>query len=300
MLFLNQLNSFYPTIKFTYEIESNSKLPFLDILVMRNPNSKKLNFDIYRKPTHTKRFILNDSHHPPTQKRAAFNSMIHRLLNTPLNQENYNKELSHIKDTATYNGYDRKLIDNILNKTKKKIEKKSRTTLNEIKNNENLYWASFTFNKPLSKTIQRSFKKNSNIIPSFKTKNKLKNILNNPKDKIRNENQSGIYEINCDNCDKKYIGQTRRNLKTRFNEHFSHIKFDREEKSAVAKHCLTTGHTVSKQNSKLIKPISSPKLLNAWETFFINKSEAPLMNNENGPIQNSPLLSKMFIQKYSS
>lgn len=39
---------------------------------------------------------------------------------------------------AIYNGYSSQLIDNMLNKTKKSIEKKSRTirTLNKIQNNE--------------------------------------------------------------------------------------------------------------------------------------------------------------------
>lgn len=85
-------------------------------------------------------------------------------------------------------------------------------------------------------------------IPSYITTNKLKNILPNTTDKIKsekltndqdktkNENQSDIYEIICDKRDRKYIGQTRRNIKTRFNEHFSLIKFDREEKFAVAEH----------------------------------------------------------------
>jgi hypothetical protein len=44
--FTNQINSFYPTIKFTTEVESNENLPFLDVLVMRKNN--KIEFDIYR------------------------------------------------------------------------------------------------------------------------------------------------------------------------------------------------------------------------------------------------------------
>lgn len=297
--FLNQLNSFYPTIKFTYETESNSKLPFLDVLLTRNENSQLIDFDIYRKPTHTNRFITNDSYHPPSQKRAAFNNMVYRLLNTPLNQENYNKELCYIKNIAIYNGYDCSLIDNIIKKSNKRKIKNSRSTLKNIKENEKKYWASFTYDENLSKTITKSFKKNSNIIPTYKTNNKLKNKLNNPKDKIKNENQAGIYEIKCNDCEEIYIGQTKRNLKIRYKEHFSHIKYNREEKSAVAKHCLQNSHTISKDNSKIIKVISNPKDLNAWETYFINKTNSTLMNNENGPIQNSRLLSKYFINNYT-
>lgn len=65
-------------------------------------------------------------------------------------------------------------------------------------------------------------------ISSFVTTNKLKNILpnttdkikneklTNDKDKTKNENQSDIYEIICDKCDKKYTSKTRRNLQDSF------------------------------------------------------------------------------------
>jgi len=222
--------------------------------------------------------------------------MVHRLINTPLSEENYKKELDYIKSVATYNGFKPSLIDNIVRKTKKKKNKNSRTTLNAIKTNDETTWTSVTYQKGLSKSISKTFKNNSNIKIAFKCKHKLKNKLQNPKDPIKEEDKSGIYKINCDVCDGEYIGQTLRKLKTRFNEHFSHIKFDREEKSAVAKHCLNSGHSIPLQNTKLIKSVSSTKELNAGEPYFINKSEK-LLNNDPGPIQNSCLLQKSFIRK---
>ena len=41
------LNSFHKNIQFTYEIESNAKLPFLDILLMRNHDN--ITTTVYRK-----------------------------------------------------------------------------------------------------------------------------------------------------------------------------------------------------------------------------------------------------------
>lgn len=65
------------------------------ICTIRDHNCKKQNFDIYGKPTQaTNRFILSYSHHPTTHNRAAFNSMVHRLLIiTPSNEENYKIEI---------------------------------------------------------------------------------------------------------------------------------------------------------------------------------------------------------------
>ena len=39
---LDQLNSFHEQIQFTYEVEHNNKLPFLDVLLIKNPNKISL------------------------------------------------------------------------------------------------------------------------------------------------------------------------------------------------------------------------------------------------------------------
>ena len=48
---LDQLNSFHEQIQFTYEVEHNNKLPFLDVLLIKNAN--KIDTTVYRKPTNT-------------------------------------------------------------------------------------------------------------------------------------------------------------------------------------------------------------------------------------------------------
>ena len=60
--FLGHLNSLHPSIQFTMEIDANSSLPFLDVLVTRKENHK-LGHTVYRKPTHTDRY-KNSNHHP--------------------------------------------------------------------------------------------------------------------------------------------------------------------------------------------------------------------------------------------
>src|SRR5436190_23025223 len=116
--------------------------------------------------------------------------------------------------------------------------------------------------------------------------------------KIQEDCQSGIYEIKCNDCNKKYIGQTKRKIKTRYSEHVSHIKYNRPKKSAVASHCLENNQLVSLSNLKIIKPISNATYLNAWEIFFINSNNSDqLLNQDLGPIQNSLLLDTHFITK---
>ena len=51
----DRLNNVEPSIKFTYELESNSTLPFLDIILIRNIN--KLEFKVYP-PVKTNAYIF--------------------------------------------------------------------------------------------------------------------------------------------------------------------------------------------------------------------------------------------------
>ena len=50
--FFEHINLINPSIQFTKEMESNSQLPFLDVLVLRD-SSGNLNTSVYRKSTHT-------------------------------------------------------------------------------------------------------------------------------------------------------------------------------------------------------------------------------------------------------
>ena len=64
----DKLNNVEPSLKFIYELEYNSTLPFLDILLIRNIN--KLEFNVYRKPTCKNDHIHFYSHHNNNIKRG--------------------------------------------------------------------------------------------------------------------------------------------------------------------------------------------------------------------------------------
>ena len=68
-----------PDIQFTMEKEQNLPLPFLDVLVIRH--DKTLCTQVYRKPTHTDRYLHFDFHHPQHQKLAVTKTL-HDRANT--------------------------------------------------------------------------------------------------------------------------------------------------------------------------------------------------------------------------
>ncbi|KAJ8946229.1 hypothetical protein NQ318_013040 [Aromia moschata] len=124
-------------------------------------------------------------------------------------------------------------------------------------------------------------------------------LLGNPKDKINNNEKSGIYEISCKDCDQTYIGQTKRSILTRFKEHMAHLKYGRTEKSCVAQHAFDNNHMIDINNLKLIRNVTNSRQLDAFESLEIIKCNNS-MNKDNGPIPTSPLFALINKDSYGS
>jgi hypothetical protein len=133
--FLENLNCQYSSIKFTSEKEVEGRLPFLDLYIKRS--NDKLEFEIYRKKTHTYRYIKNTSNHCWQHKMAAWNSMVYRLVNIPMNKIDFEKEKQLIINIANFNGFDKEMILKLIKKQewRKNIRNISTLEQNNSKNN---------------------------------------------------------------------------------------------------------------------------------------------------------------------
>ncbi len=71
-----------------------------------------------------------------------------------------------------------------------------------------------------------------------------------PKDKTPMEQQrgGGVYQLNCNNCNKMYIGETSRSLGTRYKEDTA----GRHPRTAVGEHLDDTGHKCSLKEAKIL------------------------------------------------
>ena len=108
--------------------------------------------------------------------------------------------------------------------------------------------------------FQKIFKKfKINLAP--KNNFNLEKLINyKSNDKEVNSNKSAIYKIKCKDCEGCYIGQTSRNLETRYKEHKRHVKNKDLNKSAVAAHFWSHKHKFEEE-PKLLKNISNRPLL---------------------------------------
>ena len=70
VVLLQHLNSIEPSIQFTVERETDGKLPLLDTCVQRATDGK-LETVVYRKPTHTDKYLSFNSHQPRSHKKSV-------------------------------------------------------------------------------------------------------------------------------------------------------------------------------------------------------------------------------------
>ena len=56
---------------------------------------------------HTESYIKSKGYNPKSHQYAVFNTLVNRLLSTPLEQTEYTKEYKHILNTAEVNGFDK-------------------------------------------------------------------------------------------------------------------------------------------------------------------------------------------------
>jgi len=124
--------------------------------------------------------------------------------------------------------------------------------------------------------IKIAFICNNTLAHLIKTTTKTKNPPHN---------RPGIYQLKCHTSNHSYVGQTSRNLKTRYNEHIRYIKSNNPQ-SAYAQHILNNTHEYGTIDSlmTLLKPIHNQHLLTTYEQFYIHSFQNTAISSPNNPL----------------
>ena len=192
---------------------------------------------------------------------AAYNTMANRLERIPMTSEAYKKEREEIIRIGCVNGYKRKAITKILNKHQKRARLRQITTL-QPEEAEERKWRGVIFEEKYVQGMKKIMKglnlraiSNSSL---YKTRFQLKS----PKDEIGLLEKPGIYRIRCQNgCPFSYVGQTKRRIGQRFDEHVGNFRRNEEGKSAMADHWLEEMHLGRKEDIELLKEVRKDSLL---------------------------------------
>ena len=110
-------NSLTPSLNFTLEQETDNKLNFLDITIIKVAD--RISFYIYRKPTTTEVIIPNDSCHPQEHKKPAIRYFLNRVNTYDIDTKRKQAEMDTIKQIIHNNRYDTSVLDNINDKKPK-------------------------------------------------------------------------------------------------------------------------------------------------------------------------------------
>lgn len=271
--FLSYLNGLHEDIKFTMEIENNSKIPFLDVLVLKKDNGD-LGHTVYRKATHTDRYLHASSNHHPAQIASVANTLISRAIKIS-DSDHRKEEINHLKNTLQCNGFSKQIVNKAF---KRQSDIKNRNLTDSI-TEEPLSTAFLPYIKGTTDKISRLLRKYK-VRTVFRTENKISSLLRSVKDKIHLESH-GVYEIPCGSCDKTYVGKSNRKISARVAEHRVDMT-NKKLTSSLVQHTLEEGHKIDFDNSRVIANIENETVRTFREAIEIYKRKNILNNRDDG------------------
>jgi hypothetical protein len=148
--------------------------------------------------------------------------------------------------------------------TKKTIKPKPQQNNNK--------WAKFTYTGKETRFITKILK-DSPIKIAYTTSNTLSKLLSaSPAHNHTHDhyNNSGVYRLTCPDCGMKYVGQTGRPFRVRFQEHFRDYKYN-NNKSKFATHLLENNHSIGPINDimEIVHITTKGKIMDTIEKYHI-------------------------------
>ena len=212
---------------------------------------------------------------------SVVHSLMNRASNLTTNKQEHRKEINFVKNTLRLNGYPEWILNN-----KKKRSKTQDCDKKPVGSTVLPYIPGFT--EQLSRvlfshgirTSSRTFKKILQILPS--SKDPVEACLRN----------GAIYYIPCEDCDRAYIGETKRSFKTRKKEHISDVRHQRANRTALSKHALENQHNIDWKNSAILDYEQNYHKRKFIEAFYINSTSNALHDKQS--VSFSPLYSTLF------
>jgi hypothetical protein len=199
-----------------------------------------LGHTVYRKPTHTNRYLNAESHHHPAQLASVANTLATRSKRLA-DKDHATAEMKGLREALQANGYANYTINKAFNNMPKQSVEE--TTEDPIST------AFLPYVRGSTDRISRLLRRH-NIKTVFKADRKISSMLRGVKDAVPNESH-GIYEVPCGACERTYVGRTNRKISARIDEHRVSVR-RQETTSALALHVLNEGHWIDFDHAKTL------------------------------------------------
>jgi len=272
-LVLMNFNNYHPRLKFTSELECDNLLNFLNTSVIRTVKGKLIT-NWYRKPTFSGRYINFYSRHSYLHKLNTIKTLVDQAILLSDKQFHVGN-LATVETIIMNNGYPSKIVSEEINRRYKVLIKNSLTqNTNDNNTNDNNSVMTSTLTLPyvckLSDDIKRILKNMVEI--RYTIPNKLDTIIRRGKDRmIAGRVTEVVYKIDCKNCEKVYIGQTKRHLSTRINEHKNNINNTAGNFSVVSQHRIEFDHDFDWCKLNILHKEPNRRKREIAEMFYIKK-----------------------------
>lgn len=237
----NILNGFHSSIQFTYELEKDGSIPFLDVKVIRSQVEQKTKtgdyqstpafaFDttIHRKETFTGLMINWHSFVPHSYKKAGVVSMIQRALTICSTYTLLANEFDQVRRICQLNNYPWSFVDTCIGIGLTKHRNKQSETKNSPVNGpaKRRMFVEIPFVGNKTETLKKQINRlTADIRPDLD----LRFVARPPrsvhtyfqvKDPVPTHLKSDVvYAVKCADCGDTYVGKTERQCARRMFEH---------------------------------------------------------------------------------
>ena len=286
-------SSKHPNIRFTFELEKDNTLPFLDVNIFRD--ASKFSTSVHRKMTfsgvytHFRSFMLD------TYKRGLVSTLLYRSYMINSSYISLHDEIEKLKIIFSKNGYPTKFVDRCISVFFNKLFEKKEIfhTVPKLDLMVVLPFLGSTSWKVKNELI-KTFKNNvpfCSLKIVFKSGKRLSSFF--PfKDRFPESLMSGvIYQYTCAKCKLSYVGCTKRFWETRLQEH-THVSaltgkpLHGLQLFAPMQHSRAGCHErVKREDFKIIGHEKDRFLLQLKESLIISSERTQL----NGNIASVPL-----------
>ena len=206
------LNGFHQDIKFTYEVETEGKITFLDVLVSRKLDGS-FDTEVYRKKTDSSIYINWNAYATRSWKIGTLKGLLRRAFLVCSTEQSLEKEIKFLKQTFTkINGYPSRIVDRTLYEVKRNIENETRVIppvaqdVQQIPETANpvMPYICLPYKGLEGENALRSFKKvltdilPSTIKPRFIYKGTKLGSFFSVKDKVKEIHQSNLSSVNLE------------------------------------------------------------------------------------------------------
>ena len=284
--FFDFLNNLHKNLKFTVELGTDS-LPFLNTRI--EIDGSNFNSCIYRKPTHTGVFMNFTAVVPRKWKFGLILCLLNTAKTVCSTESYFNQEVAKLRNMFSANNYPRSFFDQALQKF---LHKQNTPILDSSTTSSEK--SGITFSLPFVGEASQKFSKqvvslmettfNIEVLPVF-TSNKIGQYFSLKSKTPFALTSNVVYKFSClRDADCSYIGQTKRHLMTRVNEHVALSGSSKSEIKTHIKKCPVCHNKTFDSNNF--------EVLNKCQNSYDTKISEALLIRKFRPKLNKQLLTK--------